>query len=129
MRRKYILITYLIFLLLISCSKDDQFFNAFLGDSELKEGALVPYILYQNYPNPFNLSTIIRYEVFMEMKLVLKIYTEDWLEVTTLVNDIHPPGTYIVVVNLNETKLPNGEYFYTLEGNNYLQIYKMKVVK
>ncbi|NOX87454.1 MAG: hypothetical protein GXO77_00375 [Calditrichaeota bacterium] len=128
MKLNYLLICILAALVL-SCSDDGQFANAFLGATELKEGNVVPYILYQNYPNPFNYSTTIQYEVFMEMNLVLKVYTEDWIEVKTLVDGTHPPGQYAVKFNTKNIKISSGEFFYTLEGNNYIQVYKMKLLK
>jgi len=123
--------TILLALLLTFCSDKDRIFNAYQGDTELSEGDLVPFILEQNYPNPFNPSTVIQYRVLSTMRLELKVYSEDWQEVATLVDGFVSggPSYYSVPFNAESEDLPSGDYFYALEGGGYIQVRKMQVIK
>ena len=72
--------------------------------------------LSQNYPNPFNPSTVIRYQVSGMSRVTLKVYDILGREVTTLVNEEKPAGTYEVI--FNASNLSSGVYFYRLETSN-----------
>jgi len=77
------------------------------------------YSLSQNYPNPFNPSTKIKYSIpsvtlsGVEGSLVtLKVYDVLGNEVTTLVNEEKPAGSY--EVEFSADGLTSGIYFYKL---------------
>jgi hypothetical protein len=72
--------------------------------------------LYQNYPNPFNPSTIIKYSISKNSKVILKVYNVLGNEVATLVNKEQNAGSYQIEFNpsLIKTGLGAGVYFYRL---------------
>ncbi len=110
-----------------SCTDEDKIAAALQGTREQSEGEQAPIFLYQNFPNPFNPSTVIHFDLSQLMHLTLKVYTEDWQEVKTLVDGVHNAGRYSVT--FSATELPSGEYYYVLEGRGHTQIRKMKLVK
>jgi hypothetical protein len=85
------------------------------------------YELYQNYPNPFNPSTTIRYDVFEDGIVTLKIYDILGQEVRTLVNEFQPQRRY--EVQFNSAGLASGVYIYRLQVNDYVQSKKMMLLK
>jgi hypothetical protein len=89
------------------------------------------YSLFQNYPNPFNPATTIRYEIPEQSFVTLKVYDVIGKEITTLVNEEKPAGSYEVefntsAINHNPT---SGVYFYTLSAGNYFTTKKMILLK
>ena len=98
------------------------------------------FVLYQNYPNPFNPSTKIRYTIpavgTSLMKFVqLKVYDVLGNEVTTLVNDYKPAGTYEVEFSarggqaVGGRQVASGVYYYQLRVNNFITSKKMLLLK
>lgn len=103
------------------------------------------FILNQNYPNPFNPSTKILYTIpnvggairrdgASSTKVLLKIYDILGNEITTLVNELKPAGTYEVEFNTknlgnNEQTLSSGVYFYTIRAGDNLITKKMVFLK
>ncbi len=85
------------------------------------------YELYQNYPNPFNPSTTIRYDVFEDGIVTLKIYDILGQEVRTLVNEFQPQRRY--EVQFNSAGLASGVYIYRLQVNGFNQSKKMIILK
>lgn len=91
--------------------------------------------LAQNYPNPFNPSTKIRYSVpnvfasesNQSQVVTLKIYDILGNQVTTLVNEEKPAGSY--EVEFNAANLPSGTYFYRLKAGDFVQTNKMILIK
>jgi hypothetical protein len=85
------------------------------------------FVLYQNYPNPFNPSTKIRFDVGPPLSpllakegtgvVSLKIYDLLGHEISTLVNEQLPPGTY--EVEFSGTNYPSGVYFYRLTAGDF----------
>ncbi len=110
-----------------SCSDEDNIAASLQGTREQSEGELAPFLLEQNYPNPFNPSTAIFFNLSQSMRVSLKVYTEDWQEVQTILDGQFTGGPHRVTFNAKD--LPSGEYYYTLEGGGYTQIRKMKLVK
>jgi hypothetical protein len=111
----------------VSCTDENRIAAAYKGDEELAEGGSVPVLVNQNYPNPFNPSTVITFGVSRPMHVSLKAYTEDWQEVSVMVDEELAAGYYARV--FNASYLPSGDYYYVLEGMGYTQIRKMKLVK
>ncbi|GMR25310.1 MAG: hypothetical protein BMS9Abin39_0598 [Ignavibacteria bacterium] len=75
------------------------------------------FYLSQNYPNPFNPVTIIKYEIPGQARnditnVVLKVFDVLGKEITTLVNEEKPAGSY--EVEFDGRGLPSGVYFYRL---------------
>ncbi|MCW9097642.1 MAG: YCF48-related protein, partial [Ignavibacteriaceae bacterium] len=98
------------------------------------------YYLYQNYPNPFNPSTKIKYTVpsvtlrqaQSDINVTLKVYDILGKEITTLVNEEKPAGTYEVEFNSHSGEvrnLPSGVYFYRLKAGAYIETKKMVLLK
>jgi hypothetical protein len=85
------------------------------------------YKLNQNYPNPFNPSTVISYQLPALSKISLKIYDLLGREVTTIVDDTKPAGTYSAIWNALDK--PSGVYFYKLTANGFVQTRKMILQK
>jgi len=120
-------------LLLCSCDKDSIVLVGYEDGVKLEEGDNVPFLLDQNYPNPFNPNTTIYYQVGINTSLKLKVYSDDWQEVVTLVDKPnHDVGYYRVSFDGKNSKgeyIPSGEYFYTLEGDGFILLRKMKLLK
>jgi len=93
------------------------------------------FILYQNYPNPFNPVTKIKYEIPIVIAsrtkqsqiVTLKVYNVLGKEVTTLVNEEKPAGTY--EIEFNATGLPSGIYFYQLREGSFTETKKMVLLR
>jgi len=90
--------------------------------------------LYQNFPNPFNLGTSIKYSIpssdSTKNELVqLKIYNILGQEIEGLVNEIKPPGEYLIHFSSKVRNLSNGVYFYTLSYCDKVLTKKMLLLK
>jgi murein tripeptide amidase MpaA len=99
------------------------------------------FLLEQNYPNPFNPSTKIKFNVPQSPLLggdgrgglvTLKVYDILGNEITTLVNEEKPAGSYEVEFNIysNEGQnLVSGVYFYTISAGSFSSTKKMILLK
>jgi hypothetical protein len=85
------------------------------------------FSLNQNYPNPFNPSTIISYQLPVEIRTVLKVYNVLGKEVATLVNEVQSSGQHSV--NFNASNYASGIYFYKIEAGPFFQVKKMILIK
>ena len=85
------------------------------------------YYLSQNYPNPFNPSTLIKYQLPVSDNVTLKVYDVLGNEITTLVNEFKPAGSYSI--SFDASKLSSGIYFYRLQAGNYVETKKMLLLK
>jgi hypothetical protein len=88
--------------------------------------------LNQNYPNPFNPSTNIKFLIFKNSFVSLKVYNILGVEVATLVNEKLPAGTYetrFSVNSLTNKQLTSGVYFYKLETNGFSETRQMILLK
>lgn len=84
----------------------------------------------QSYPNPFHQSTTIKYQIFKESKIVLKIYDLFGVEVKTLMDGIQAVGEYSVIwdgKNAGGNRLSPGLYTIVISTKN--QITEKKLVK
>jgi hypothetical protein len=85
------------------------------------------FLLHQNYPNPFNPSTIISFQVPAVSLVRLEVVDVLGREVTTLVNDVRPPGTY--TVRLEGSALRTGVYYYRLQAGEFVATKKMVLLR
>jgi len=85
------------------------------------------FMLEQNYPNPFNPSTRIKYAILNKQFVSLKVYDLLGNEITTLINEEKPAGTYEVEFNANH--LSAGVYYYTIVTDGFVQTKKMILLK
>jgi len=84
---------------------------------------LSEFNLSQNYPNPFNPATIINYQIPKLNFVTLKVYDVLGREITTLVDEEKPAGSYQVEFSAiggsasggDVWNLPSGIYFYRLQ--------------
>ena len=84
-------------------------------------------VLDQNYPNPFNPATKIKYSIPKRSYIILKVYDILGNEITTLLNEEKPAGTYEVTWNV--VNLPSGIYFYRLQAGSFVETKKMILLK
>ena len=105
-----------------------EFTNA-LGVNE--ENNPESFQLFQNYPNPFNPSTIISWHSTVRSHQTLKIYDVLGNEVTTLVDEYRPAGSYEVEFNSSTLKhqTSSGIYFYQLKVGSFISTKSMVLIK
>ena len=85
------------------------------------------YLLNQNYPNPFNPSTKISYSLPEANFVTLKVYDMLGREVSTLVNEMKPAGTF--EAEFDASRLSSGTYVYKLTAGGYQTVKKMILTK
>ena len=75
------------------------------------------YSLEQNYPNPFNPTTVIRYALYDNSNVTLKVYDVLGREVVTLLdNEVVTAGEH--EIEFNAGMISSGVYFYRLTVND-----------
>ena len=84
--------------------------------------------LMQNYPNPFNPATKILYKIPEKSFVTLKIYDVLGNEITTLVNEEKPNGSYEIEFS-TIVGYASSIYFYQLKAGNYLETKKMVLLR
>jgi hypothetical protein len=92
----------------------------------------IDYSLSQNYPNPFNPETKIKFNLLEwkglgERTVILKVFDINGRELTTLVNEQLPAGTY--EVTFDGSNFSSGIYFYQLSAGDFFDVKKMLLVK
>ncbi len=90
--------------------------------------------VYQNYPNPFNPTTTIRFVLngSEPQHVNLNVYNFLGQEVTTLRDEVMPPGTYVVIwdgTGRSGHKVASGIYLYRLRIGDAAQSKKMLFLK
>ena len=85
------------------------------------------FALKQNYPNPFNPSTIFKYSIPTQSKVIIKVFDILGNEIETLVNEEKPVGEY--ESTWNAANLPSGVYFYQLKSGKFIQTKKMILLR
>ena len=85
------------------------------------------YSLEQNYPNPFNPATNINFAVPKSGLVTLVVYDITGKEITTLVNENLPAGSY--KVNFDASHLSSGVYLYRITSGDFTDVKKMVLVK
>lgn len=96
-----------------------------IGISGIKD-----FILDQNQPNPFNPVTSIKYELFSDTYVTLKVFDLIGREIATLVDQFQPKGKYSVQFDATpHSNLTSGIYFYKLQTELYSDVKKMILSK
>ncbi len=85
------------------------------------------YYLSQNYPNPFNPRTTIKYQIPEQGFVTIKVYDVLGSEVSTLLNEEKPVGSF--KVEFDATNLSSGIYFYRLQAGAFVETKKMVLLK
>ncbi|MDQ3018972.1 MAG: agmatine deiminase family protein [Bacteroidota bacterium] len=85
------------------------------------------FMLYQNYPNPFNPATVISYQLAVSNYVSIKVYDVIGNEVTTLVNEKKPAGSY--KIDFDGSNLPSGIYYYKLTSGDFEKTKVMVLLK
>lgn len=110
--------------------------SGFLADTSMRRTIIstvkeqwVPttYLLGQNYPNPFNPSTNISFSVPSRSFVALEIFDALGREVTNLVAEELPAGTY--ARQWNAATASSGVYFYRLRAGEYVETKKMILLR
>lgn len=83
----------------------------------------------KNFPNPFNPSTNIRYNLNMEIDVVLEVYDVTGRKITTLVDERQEAGRYTVSFDATNYGLSSGMYLYRLRVGSFSETRKMLFVK
>lgn len=85
------------------------------------------FSLEQNYPNPFNPSTSITFHIPRTALTCVVVYDVLGREVSRLVNEELPAGTY--THRFDAHNLASGVYFYRLQSGPYVQTRKALLLK
>jgi hypothetical protein len=109
-----------------------QFYQSNFDDSilpveDIDDQIVNEFQLYQNYPNPFNPTTTLSFVIGQLSFVTLKVYDVLGREVTTIVNEEKPAGSY--EVEFDASSLPSGVYFYQIITKNFNATRKMIVLK
>lgn len=97
------------------------------------------FALLQNYPNPFNPITLLKYQLPVESKVILRIYNILGQEVRTLTDGVQEAGYKSVEWNSTNNfgnTVASGIYFYRIEvtsvsepSKSFIQVKKMLLLK
>ncbi len=85
------------------------------------------FSLDQNYPNPFNPTTTITFSVQSKSFASLKVLDELGREVSVLISEELPAGTYSQ--KWNAEGLASGVYFYRLQAGNFVETKKLLLLR
>jgi hypothetical protein len=96
---------------------------------EKKEIDEIPkeFSLSEAYPNPFNPSTVIRYQLPVNMWVTFKIYNLLGQEVATLVDEFQDAGYKSVEWQPHD--VASGIFFYKLSTERFVQVRKMLLIQ
>jgi len=102
--------------------------------SSNEDDNLMPMVtkLYGNYPNPFNPSTVLRFSLACEDRVVIDIYSIKGQLVRSLVNGVYGAGVHNVVWNGRDElgrSVSSGIYFYRIRTSEYTGVRKMLLLK
>ncbi|HLX11298.1 MAG TPA: T9SS type A sorting domain-containing protein, partial [Bacteroidota bacterium] len=100
---------------------------------KIAEGLSKPksFALHQNYPNPFNPTTVIKYDLPEDGRVLLRVYNILGELVTTLVDGTETAGYKSVSFNTASIGggLSSGVYFYRLETGSFIDVKKLAVIR
>jgi hypothetical protein len=96
---------------------------------DITQKGLIPkeFMLGQNYPNPFNPTTLIRYDLARDSRVVLKVFDIYGRLVGTLVDAFQSAGSRSV--EFGAGRLASGVYFYRLQAGNFVDVKKLVLAK
>ncbi|MEO8210898.1 MAG: T9SS type A sorting domain-containing protein [bacterium] len=138
----YYLIEYFGLGYMVVCTKDSGYILSTLGcvingvvygDTALTRiqevNSIIPenFFLSQNYPNPFNPTTRLDFGISNLGFVSLKVYDVLGNEISTLVNENKPTGSYSV--EFDGRNFSSGIYFYKLETENFSETKRMALIK
>ncbi len=106
-------------------------FTSMSADVLEPENRIKKYRLAQNYPNPFNSSTVIRYHLKSNTKVVLEVYDITGRLINILVNENRPQGDRTAVWNgtdMGNNPVKSGVYLYRLKGDGFEETRKMLIL-
>lgn len=93
------------------------------------------FALLQNYPNPFNPTTTIKYELPVQAKVSIKIYTLLGQLLEEVVHEDKEAGYYKIEWNPSSV-IASGVYFYRIEataldnsGGRFMETKKMLLIR
>ena len=101
--------------------------NKVVGITDNPGNVPLTYSLSQNYPNPFNPTTNFEFRIAKFEMVTLKVFDVLGREISTLVNELRPAGTYMI--RWNASSLPSGVYFYRLRAGDFVQTKKLVFAK
>jgi len=88
------------------------------------------FYLSQNYPNPFNPSTKIDYQIPVDSRIKLELFSITGEKIGDLINDFQPAGNYSIIFNSVSFKhLSSGIYFYRLTAGGFISTKKLVLLK
>lgn len=85
------------------------------------------FLLYQNYPNPFNPSTTLSFDIGHSSFVTLKVFDLLGREVTILVDEYKPAGSY--KIEFDASIISSGVYTYMLQAGEYMAVKKLLLIK
>jgi hypothetical protein len=89
-------------------------------------GSVEGYALRQNYPNPFDTKTNITFEIPVNTYVSLKVYNIFGVEIKELAGKEYGQGKH--AIEFENAGLPIGNYFYTIETDNFSATRKMMIL-
>ncbi len=109
--------------------KQIDYNGSYYYSNEVEIKTYLPYnfSLSQNFPNPFNPTTNIKYEVPQKGFITIKVFNVLGKEITRLVNEEKPVGSYEIIFDGND--LPSGIYFYNIQSGNFNSTRKFILLK
>ena len=87
------------------------------------------FILFQNCPNPFSTSTLIGYQLSIRGFVTIKVYNPMGAEISILVNEETPPGTYTMHFPAIASRYSAGVYYVQMKCDDFIQTRKMVITK
>jgi len=105
--------------------------NFVTGMIDSRSSKVKDCFLEQNYPNPFYRNTFIGYHLPVSGYVTLKVFDILGREVSTLVNEHKPAGSYEVEFRpeTGSRELPTGKYFYRLKTVDHTSVKEMLLLK
>ncbi|MBH31391.1 MAG: hypothetical protein CMG71_05295 [Candidatus Marinimicrobia bacterium] len=97
------------------------------ADVEETIGLPQRFSLSQNMPNPFNPETLIKFDVAMEGRVVIRLFDIRGREVSVLHDNHIPPGSYTYF--LDGQRLASGVYFYRMTAPGFTATKKLVLVR
>ncbi|HSP88995.1 MAG TPA: T9SS type A sorting domain-containing protein, partial [Ignavibacteriaceae bacterium] len=117
--------------ILLSLPYDSLAFGTLSYPTDVKEENIsdypIEFSLSQNFPNPFNPTTKIEFHIPNFEFVSLKVFDVLGREITTLVKEEKPAGSYEIEFDASE--LTSGVYFYQIKVKDFVESKKMILLK